>query len=146
MAEGGEGEDEIQFLRTVSRFAAACTQSAALVTGGNMWSSFFFVVACVCMIMTVDCLSLGLPHRCLFFLLLFFFNPLAFDNPVPSCKILRGGDAPLFCASLTDSYCLFLQSLSQEVDSTVSRAMSNLHMRRCSHNFLQMDRLAEQTL
>lgn len=144
MAEGGEGEDEIQFLRTVSRFAAACTQSAALVTGGNMWSSFFFVVACV---YDHDCrLPITWPASQMFFFCCCCFYPLAFDNPVPSCKILRGGDAPLFCASLTDSYCLFLQSLSQEVDSTVSRAMSNLNMRRCSHNFLQMDRLAEQTL
>lgn len=99
---------------------------------------FFFVVAFV---WDHDCrLPITWPASQM------LFYPIAFDNPVPSCKILRGGDAPLFCASLTDSYCLFLQSLSLEVDSTVSHAMSNLHMRRCSHNFLKMDRLAEQTL
>lgn len=72
MAEGGEGEDEIQFLRTVSRF---CTHSGARVTVEICVAPFFVVV---CGIMTANWPASQM-----------LFYPIAFDNPVPSCKILK---------------------------------------------------------
>lgn len=109
MAEGGEGEDEIQFLRTVSNAAAP----GALLR--RLWKirvAFVRATLCLCvgLLLSVAChLVACLLHRC--YLILSPLITLRF------LAVLTGGDsALLFCASLTDSYCLFC-SLSQEVDS-----------------------------
>lgn len=114
MAEGGEGEDEIQFLRTVSRLAAS-----QLLTG-YIWLShplLLFLLfpplsrlhVCGAQITTAACLFHHLA--CLTDVIPCPVQPSG--NPVPSPEHLGGGGAaPLFCASPADSYCLPHASLS----------------------------------
>lgn len=62
MAEGGEGEDEIQFLRTVSTLLV----SAALMAVGICVALSFIVYVSVCVreIIPVDWLPLCFTDRC----------------------------------------------------------------------------------
>lgn len=88
-----------------------------------------FLVARLCGIMTVVCLSPGPPHRC---------DstpptpPVASDKPVPSWSISEVATLRLFfCASLVDSYCLSAVSLPKKL--TAPRPVprpNNSHTRR----------------
>lgn len=77
-----------------------------------------FLVARLCGIMTVVCLSPGPPHRC------DSIPPVASDKPVPSWSISEAATLRLFFAHRSLTAIVFLQCRSQEVDSTVSRAVS----------------------
>lgn len=115
MAEGGEGEDEIQFLRTVS------TRAASQLPTGYIWLSHLLLLfsppLTLARLWRVDHdrrLPFCLPPHHLACLTDVFWCPVQpSGNPVPTPEHLGGGGAaPLFCASLADSYCLPHASLS----------------------------------
>lgn len=115
MAEGGEGEDEIQFLRTVSTIPLASTWSSALICW--LWRNVDLSGCFSSSLLSLpgwldDNGIIPVDHRDV-------FHPKAFDEPRVCVDQIQAAFLPIVLRIAHWQLLSYLQSVCQEVDSSV---------------------------